>query len=60
MESLKLFDLYQGEQIKSGYKSMAYSLKFRLKDRTLTDEEVNQWINKIIEELSKEDISLRE
>lgn len=60
LESLKLFDLYQGEQIKSGYKSMAYSLKFRLKDRTLTDEEVNQWINKIIEELSKEDISLRE
>lgn len=60
LESLKLFDLYQGEQVNAGYKSMAYSLKFRLSDRTLTDEEVNIWIKKIIDELSKEGISLRE
>lgn len=60
LESLVLFDLYQGEQVENGYKSMAYSLKFRLKDRTLTDEEVNGWIKNVIEELSKDGISLRE
>ncbi len=41
LESINLFDIYQGEQIKEGYKSMAFALRFRSPDRTLTDEEVN-------------------
>ncbi len=42
LESVKLFDVYEGKQIKEGHKSMAYALSFRSNDRTLTDEEVNE------------------
>ena len=59
LELLRLFDLYQGEQVKTGYKSMAYNLAFRAEDRTLTDQEVDQWISEIVEALRKEDITLR-
>jgi Ferredoxin-fold anticodon binding domain. len=38
---IELFDIYEGNQIPEGYKSMAYSLSFRAPDRTLKDEEVN-------------------
>ena len=41
LESITLFDVYEGSQISEGYKSMAFSLKFQAPDRTLTDEEVN-------------------
>jgi len=41
LESILLFDLYQGEHIAPGKKSLAYSLTFRAADRTLIDEEVN-------------------
>jgi len=41
LQDISLFDVYQGEQIKEGYKSMAFSLRFQASDRTLTDEEVN-------------------
>lgn len=53
LERISLFDIYQGEQIKNGYKSMAFALKFQAADRTLTDEEVNdvyQKIQSILEE----------
>ncbi len=52
LESVELFDLYQGEQLEEGYKSLAYSLVYRTADRTLTDQEVNQVQNKIEEELN--------
>ncbi|MGM0471428.1 MAG: phenylalanine--tRNA ligase subunit beta [Bacillota bacterium] len=42
LEKLELFDLYQGEQLEEGTKSLAYSLVYRAQDRTLTDEEINQ------------------
>ena len=48
MESFKLFDVYKGKQIEEGYKSVAYSITFRAKDRTLTDEEVNKVMKKVI------------
>ncbi|PRX25290.1 phenylalanyl-tRNA synthetase beta subunit [Orenia metallireducens] len=51
LESVKLFDLYQGEQVPAGYKSLAYSLIYRRADRTLTDKEVNKVQAKIEEEL---------
>ncbi|HEY8746251.1 MAG TPA: phenylalanine--tRNA ligase subunit beta, partial [Chloroflexota bacterium] len=40
--SLRLFDLYSGEQVGSGKKSLAFALTFQAQDRTLTVEEVNQ------------------
>ncbi|MCK8817110.1 phenylalanine--tRNA ligase subunit beta [Natroniella sulfidigena] len=53
LESIKLFDLYQGEQVPEGHKSLAYSLNYRVATRTLTDEEVNQVQAKIEEELDQ-------
>ncbi|MBM7558062.1 phenylalanine--tRNA ligase subunit beta [Halanaerobacter jeridensis] len=54
IESIKLFDLYQGEQLENGDKSLAYSIKYRVADRTLTDEEVNQVQSEIEEKLNQE------
>ena len=59
LETLRLFDLYQGEQVQQGYKSMAYNLAFRASDRTLTDAEVDQWIEKIVKALGEAEITLR-
>ncbi|GAA4125768.1 phenylalanine--tRNA ligase subunit beta [Nocardioides fonticola] len=39
LESVRLFDVYRGEQIGEGRKSLAFALRFRAPDRTLTDEE---------------------
>ncbi len=39
LEALRLFDVYTGDQIESGKKSLAFALRFRAPDRTLTDEE---------------------
>jgi phenylalanyl-tRNA synthetase beta chain len=41
VENVELFDIYRGDQIQRGFKSMAFSITYRAKDRTLTDEEVN-------------------
>jgi phenylalanyl-tRNA synthetase beta chain len=46
--NLNLFDVYQGKNIEEGKKSLAFNLKFSTKDRTLTDEDINPIINKII------------
>ena len=59
LESYKLFDLYEGSQVQEGYKSVAYSLSFRAKDRTLTDEEVGAAMKKILQGLSGLGIELR-
>jgi len=40
LEDVRLFDVYTGEQVGPGRKSLAYTLRFRAPDRTLTDEEV--------------------
>ncbi|MFA5094842.1 MAG: phenylalanine--tRNA ligase subunit beta [Candidatus Omnitrophota bacterium] len=45
------FDLYRGEQVPKGYKSILYSVEYRAGDRTLTDEEVNSLDGKVREEL---------
>jgi phenylalanyl-tRNA synthetase beta chain len=42
LESLELFDLYTGAPIPDGAKSLAYALRFRAPDRTLTDDEANE------------------
>jgi phenylalanyl-tRNA synthetase beta chain len=40
LDRLAIFDLYRGEQLGEGNKSLALRLEFRARDRTLTDEEV--------------------
>ncbi|HHW04119.1 MAG TPA: phenylalanine--tRNA ligase subunit beta [Thermoanaerobacterales bacterium] len=47
VESVELFDIYKGDQIKKGFKSIAFSITYRAKDRTLTDEDVNEVHNRI-------------
>ena len=42
LESFKLFDIYEGTQIKEGFKSMAYSVVFRAKDKTMEEAESPQ------------------
>jgi phenylalanyl-tRNA synthetase beta chain len=51
IESVKLFDIYTGQQIPPDKKSLAFSIRYRSKDRTLKDEEVNALHLKIIKEL---------
>jgi phenylalanyl-tRNA synthetase beta chain len=41
LEELRLFDVYTGEQVGEGKRSLAYTLRFRAPDRTLTSEEAN-------------------
>ena len=59
LEDLSLFDIYEGEQIKAGFKSMAYSLVFRDKEKTLEDDEVNAAMKKILNGLESLNIELR-
>lgn len=54
LEEINLFDVYRNEKLGENKKSVAYSLKFRLSDRTLTDEEVNTTMQEIIAALEKE------
>ena len=42
LESVRLFDVYEGPQVPPGKKSLAYTLRFRAPDRTLTDEEADR------------------
>lgn len=59
LESYALFDLYEGAQIKSGYKSVAYSIVFRAKDRTLNDADVTEAMDRILKALEGMGIELR-
>ena len=60
LESYNLFDIYEGEQIKEGFKSVAYSIVFRSPDRTLTDDDVNGAMKKILNGLDGMGIELRQ
>lgn len=53
LESYQLFDVYKGSQIEEGHKSIAYSITYRSKDKTLTDEDVAKVHDKIVSELSE-------
>jgi phenylalanyl-tRNA synthetase beta chain len=59
VESFNLFDIYEGSQIAQGYKSVAYSISFRAKDRTLEDKDINPIMEKILADLSELGIELR-
>lgn len=53
LEKVELFDIYQGEQIEKGNKSVSYSIIFRADEKTLTDEEVNAPMKKILKYLEE-------
>ena len=59
LESYQLFDIYEGTQIKEGYKSMAYSLVFRAKDRNLEEADISGAMDKILKALENMGIELR-
>ena len=58
-ESMELFDVYEGDQITKGFKSVAYSIAFRAKDRTLSDSDINEAMERIYKELERIGIELR-
>lgn len=60
LESYNLFDIYEGAQIKEGYKSVAYTVTFRSKEKTLEDKEVNEIMERILKDLNEMGIELRQ
>ena len=54
LKNATLFDVYEGEQVDKGKRSLAYSLTFQASDRTLTDDEVGKIRNKIVRRLENE------
>lgn len=59
LESYELFDLYEGNQIVKGFKSVAYSLTFRAKDKNLEEEDIKGAMNRILKALDGMGIELR-
>ncbi len=59
LEDYRLFDIYEGSQIKEGYKSLAYSITFRAQDRTLEEADVTAVMKKILNGLEGMGIELR-
>ena len=60
LTGVRLFDVYQGQGIENGQKSLALGLTWQHPERTLTDDEVNQWVEQVVEHLSQHaDASLR-
>ena len=59
LENYQLFDIYEGSQIKGGYKSMAYALVFRDHDKTLEENEISAAMKKILNGLNGLGIELR-
>ena len=60
LEKLTLFDVYEGNQIDRGFKSVAYSVTFRASDRTLSEEDINGVMQKILKGLESMGIVLRQ
>ena len=59
LESYTLFDIYEGAQIKAGFKSVAYSIIFRAKDKTLEEADISAAMNRILKALEEMGIELR-
>ena len=59
LESCELFDVYEGEQVGAGKKSVAFSLIFRAKDRNLESAEVDKAVEKVLDALRQMGIELR-
>ena len=54
VSSVRLFDVYRGDQIGAGKKSLAYSLAYQATDKTMTDAEAAAIRNKIVKRLEQE------
>jgi phenylalanyl-tRNA synthetase beta chain len=54
LKEIELFDVYQGEQIPAGQKSLAYHLTFQAPDKTLTDREVGKIRQRIVQQLDRQ------
>lgn len=52
LTDVRLFDVYQGQGIENGQKSLALGLTWQHPERTLKDDEVNQWVEQVVESLS--------
>jgi phenylalanyl-tRNA synthetase beta chain len=52
LRDVRLFDMYRGEQVGAGKKSLAYSLTFQADDRTLTEKDANKLRDKIVRRLN--------
>lgn len=59
LTNVEVFDVYEGKNIQKEKRSIAYSLAFGKQDRTLTDEEINSIMEKVIESLTKMGAELR-
>lgn len=59
LEKITLFDVYKGKQIEAGKKSVSYSISMRSHDGTLTDEQADKAMEKVLKALSAMNISLR-
>ena len=59
VENFSLFDIYEGSQIQEGFKSVAYTISFRAKDRTLAAKDITPVMDKILKDLSDIGIELR-
>ena len=53
LEKVTLFDVYKGEQIEAGKKSVSFSISMRSHDGTLTDEQADKAMNKVVDALAK-------
>lgn len=53
LENIRLFDVYRGKQLEDGKKSVAFSLRYRDKNKTLTDSRVDEAHGKIVEMLKE-------
>jgi phenylalanyl-tRNA synthetase beta chain len=54
LDSIQLFDVYEGENIGKGKKNLAYALRFQPRERTLTDEEIDEIIKRIVKNVNEQ------
>ena len=59
LEAVHLFDMYKGEQVPAGMKSLSYKLILRKKDATLTDDEADAVVAKVLKALEAIGVTLR-
>jgi phenylalanyl-tRNA synthetase beta chain len=60
LEGYELFDLYEGAQIQIGFKSMAYTVRFRAQDKTLEEADITTAMNRIMKGLAEIGVELRQ
>ncbi len=59
VESVLLYDVYTGEQVGAGRRSLTYEISLRAEDRTLTDAEIAEVVERISQRLGELDVHLR-